>query len=89
VQIQERVRQRLEVSFVRRILLVVPLDAPDGRKLQLVVREGEQHDLAQFVTDFFEFYRMSSASVMQVANIVHERLPPVAMQIPVGLGPKR
>jgi hypothetical protein len=74
---------------VRRILLVVPLDAPDSRKLQLVIREGEQHDLVQFVSDFFEFYRMFAGSVMQVANIVHERLPAVAMQIPVGLGSKR
>lgn len=85
----ERVNARLNVSFVRRILVVVPIDAPDSRKLQLVVREGEQHDLLQFVADFFELYHMPTASLEMVANEVHRRLPAVALQIPVGLSSKR
>ena len=86
----ERVKQRLEgLSFNRRILLVLPVEAPDARKLRLVIREGEQHDLPQFVSDFFEFYRMPQQSVAVVINEVAKRLPAAALQIPVGLGSKR
>jgi hypothetical protein len=39
-----RVQQRLEcLAFVRRILLVLPIEAPDSRKLRLVVREVCPH----------------------------------------------
>lgn len=85
-----RVEQRLQPeSFQRRILLVVPVDAPDSRKLKLVIREGEQHDLVQLVSDFFEVYRMPADSVYMMAQEVHKRLPAVALQIPVGLSAQR
>ena len=54
-------------------MVVVPLDAPDSRKIQLIVREGEQHDLIQFVADYFELYKIPTASVEMVANEVHKR----------------
>lgn len=86
----QRVKQRTEdLTFVRRILLVLPIEAPDARKLKLVIREGEQHDLMQLVSDFFELYFMSQQSVPMVVNEVLKRLPPPAMEIPVGLGGKR
>lgn len=87
----DRVRARLNVSsaFSRRVLVVLPLDAPDSRKLQLVVREGEQHDLRQLSADFFELYHMPLASVDVVAEELHKRLPPVALQIPIGITAKR
>lgn len=86
--IQERVRARLHVPS-RRILLVLPIDAPDSRKLQLIIREGEQHDLYQFVSDFFEFYNMPRESVGLVVTEVNKRLPAVALQIPVALQSRR
>jgi hypothetical protein len=86
----ERVRERLEsTAFIRKVLLVVPIDAPDTRKLKLVIREGEQHDLMQLVSDFFEVYRMPAESVPMMAQEVHKRLPNVALQIPVGLSAQR
>ena len=86
----KRVEARLtNLSFSRRVLLVVPIDAPDSRKLQLVIREGEQHDLVQFVSDFFELYHMPRESVNMMANEVHKRLPPVATTVPVSLGSRR
>ncbi|KAJ1398055.1 hypothetical protein B484DRAFT_438487, partial [Ochromonadaceae sp. CCMP2298] len=84
-----RVQERLEGPFVRRVLQVVPIDAPDSRKLRLVVREGEQHDLVQYVSDFFELYSMPAQSVMMMANEVHRRLPAVATQVPVALSGRR
>jgi hypothetical protein len=85
----ERVNNRLNVTFSRRILLVVPIDAPDSRKLQLVIREGEQHDLLQFVADFFELYHMPAESVTMMANEVHKRLPAVEFQVPISIGSQR
>lgn len=88
--LHDRVRQRLyDLTFTRRVLLVLPVEAPDARQLKLVVREGEQHDLPQLVADFLEFYSMSAQSVSMVLGEVLRRLPAVAMQIPVGLGSKR
>ena len=85
----KRVEQRLVTSFVRRILLVVPIDAPDTRKLKLVIREGEQHDIVQIVQDFFELYHMPMESVNMMANEVAKRLPAVVTQVPVGINPRR
>lgn len=86
----KRVENRLNSDkFVRKILLVVPIDAPDGRKLQLVIRQGEQHDLLQLVADFFQLYHLNMDMVHGMANEVNKRLPAVAVQIPVSLGSQR
>jgi hypothetical protein len=86
----QRVRERIApTTFTRKVLLVVPIDAPDTRKLKLVIREGEQHDLMQFVSDFFEVYRMPAESISMMAQEVHKRLPNIALQIPVGLSAQR
>lgn len=86
-----RVDKRLDTasSFTRRVLLIVPIDAPDSRKLQLVIREGEQHDIRQIVSDFFELYHMPMESVIMMANEVHKRLPPVVTQVTVDLPSQR
>lgn len=88
--LQRRVTDRLAAErFQRRILLIVPIDAPDGRKLQLVIHEGEQHDLVQFVSDFFQLYHMPAESIHGMAQEVSRRLPAVELQIPVGLSSQR
>lgn len=84
-----RVQQRTETPFLRRVLLVVPIDAPDSRKLKLVIREGEQHDVPQFVSDFFELYHLPMESAGGMAAEVLRRLPAVATSVPVGLAGKR
>ena len=89
LDIEDRVKARLEVPFQRRIVLIVPIDAPDSRKLQLIIREGEQHDIRQFVSDFFELYSMPEESVQMMANEVSKRLPAAVLTIPVQLGSRR
>jgi len=87
--VEQKVQNRLNVTFVRRILTAIPIDSPDTRKLQLVIREGEQHDLFQFVGDFLQFYKLPQGNVEAVANEVHKRLPPIAMNIPINMGTQR
>lgn len=90
-RIQKRVASRLTpTSYSRRILVSFSVDAPDSRKLQLVVREGEQHDARQFVSDFLEFYKMLHDQALNVlTGEVLKRLSPAALQIPVGLSGQR
>lgn len=73
--LKDRVDARLDVSdhFNRKVHLVIPVDAPDSRKLQLIVREGEQHDVGQLVSDFFEYYHMNLQSVPMMTNEVLKR----------------
>jgi hypothetical protein len=86
----ERVNQRLfNLNFQRKVLLVVPVDAPDSRKLQLVLHEGEQHDLVQFVADFFEFYHLPSESVNMMAEVVNKRLRDTVLTIPIHFSAQR
>lgn len=69
--------------------MVIPIDAPDTRKLKLIIREGEQHDLRQFVSDFFELYHMPMESVHIIVNEAFKRLPNVEVQIPIQMSPQR
>jgi len=84
--IESRVLARLEPElFPRSILLVLPIDAPDSRKLNLIIRQGEQHDVNQLAADFLEFYHMPTSNADLVANEVHKRLPALALAVPVSL----
>ena len=60
-------------SAARRIILTVPINAPDSRSLKLIIREGEQHDLMQYVHDFFELYGMDLGSVSGMVAEVNKR----------------
>ena len=71
--LQSRVTQRLDTPFNRRALLTVPINAPDTRKLSLIIREGEQHDVQQYVRDFFELYGMDLGSVAGMVVEVNKR----------------
>ena len=53
------------------------------------MREGEQHDLLQFVTDFFQFYNVPFDSVQMVVNEVVKRLPAVEVQVPISMPSQR
>ena len=71
------------LAFNRRVLLVVPVDAPDTRKLKLVLYEGDQHDLLQVVRDFFVFYKLPLESAYNMALEVEKRLPNALVVIPI------
>ena len=89
--IQERVSNRLSSpNYKREVLGVMSVDSPDGRQLKMVVRQGEQHDLMQFTSDFLEFYKMDSPSAVEaVANAMHQQLASATMNLPVNLPSKR
>ena len=84
--LQDMVNTRLSSSFYqRRVVLSVPIDALDGRKLYLIIREGEQHDLRQYITDFFTLYHLPMDTVPGMVQEVNRRLPGTVLAIPVSL----
>ena len=95
-----RVHQRLQIPYVysgrhvsvtysRNVLTTLTVDAPDTRQLKLVIRQGEQHDLGQFITDFLAYYKMPLENVQVVYNALISRLPSVALAIPINRSAKR
>lgn len=78
-----------QLPFERRLLLTVPIDAPDSRRLLLQVWEGEQHTLPQLCADFFEHYQLDASQAGALANLAEQRLPPALLRIPVQLGGRR
>jgi len=87
--ILNHVNERLYPAFIRNIIIALPITAPDSRTLKLVIREGEQHDLNQFISDFFELNGLSHDAVHGMVQEITKRLPPVVLQIPVSLSGKR
>lgn len=87
--VDRRVHERLHVTFDREILLHVPIDSPDGRKLSLIVREGEQHDVLQHVADFFEYHHLPGQSIELVTREIRKRLPAVALTVPINIAGRR
>lgn len=88
-QIESRVMARLECSFVRTVLLNLPIDAPDSRKLKFLIRQGEQHDVRQLASDFLELYKMSLDNTDAIATEANKRLPPPVLTVPVSLNNRR
>ena len=62
-------------TYNRRILVNFNIDAPDGRVLQLLLHEGEQHDILQYASDFLQYYKMPLSSTNIIANEIVKRLP--------------
>ena len=71
----ERVEEILQHHLKRKVLIELPLDAPDGRKLLLQVRQGQQHDLETTVRCFVEAVGLPLTSSPQIINVLKDRLP--------------
>ena len=88
--LEKRVNSRIEsLLFPRTVLLVVPIDAPDSRKLSFIIRQGEQHDLHQLASDFLEVYHMPLSNSDMIAGEANKRLPAQALGVPVNLPGRR
>eukprot|EP00750_Incisomonas_marina_P000872 INCI10678.1.p1 GENE.INCI10678.1~~INCI10678.1.p1 ORF type:complete len:211 (-),score=39.13 INCI10678.1:166-798(-) len=85
----DRVQQVLEDHLGRNVLVEIPLDAPDGRKLVLQVRQGQQHDLQTTVRCFVDAVGLPASSVSQIVAAVEQRLPASAVAIPINVPNRR
>jgi hypothetical protein len=85
LNLEHRIQNRLQGSFYREVLTSVSIESVDGRNLKILVREGEQHDLLQHVTDFFQYYNLPTTSVNEVATAISNNLPKVALIIPINM----
>uniref|UniRef100_A0A7S1CJE0 Rubisco LSMT substrate-binding domain-containing protein n=1 Tax=Bicosoecida sp. CB-2014 TaxID=1486930 RepID=A0A7S1CJE0_9STRA len=86
----ERNAERRFAARVRRpVLLEVPVDALDGQKLRLQIRQGDQHDLVSTATDFCMAHRLPTGYAQALAEQVYQRLPTVLLRIPVNIPQQR
>jgi hypothetical protein len=76
----------VEARRKRPVLLSVPVEGPDGRKLTLQIRESEQHDIYGTAAKFAAAYGIHSSFVENLANQAHQRLPPQVSETPVNMG---
>jgi hypothetical protein len=85
----DRMTVLLNDHLRRKIIIQLPLDAPDGRKLILEVRQGQQHDLETTVRCFVEAVGLSLNSIRQIIGAIEQRLPQALVQLPVAIPNRR
>jgi hypothetical protein len=88
--VQQAVNLSITQRTKRRLLLTIPVRAPDGRELQLQLRDGEQHDVERSLALFAEAAKLDGAVITRsLRNLVEERLPPAVLRMPVDMGPTK
>ena len=81
--------EKTELRKNRTSLVTVPVNAADGRTLQLEVRQGDQHDLFTHASDFALAMKVPPSFASQLADIVAQRLPEVLLYLPVNFPGRR
>jgi hypothetical protein len=76
------VKEKYEQRMAKKVLVEFPVTVPDGRNIVVKVREGEEHDLITHFRDLMMAMNMD-IDYIQLANIAFQRLPPIALKIPV------
>ena len=85
--VQQAVNQSIGQRAARRVLLTIPVRAPDGRELQLQLRDGEQHDIPRSLALFAEATKLNSGVIAHtLGKLVEERLPPAVLRMPIEMG---
>ena len=82
------VRSKYEKRVNRSILLSFPVTVPDGRSINIDIRQGEQHDLVTHFQDLGLAMKLN-IDVMQIANVAFQRLKKVLVQLPIALPQRR
>ena len=82
------VRKKYKKRLNRSILLSFPVTVPDGRSVNVDIR---QRRATRFSNPYFRFNTSDEINidVMQLANVAHQRLKPVKVQIPIQMPGKR
>jgi len=79
--------ERVRLRASKRLLARVPITAPDGRPLELEVRDGDQHDIDATIARFSIAQRLDVAkTVKALRKVVNKRLPKELGRIPIELG---
>ncbi len=66
----------------KKVLTSFPVTVPDGRTINIDIREGEEHDLGKHFGDLAQAMKLD-INIAQLVNVAQKRLPPVVFQIPV------
>lgn len=82
-QLAKHVEEMLAFRSEQQILSRFPVTVPDGRKVMVDIREGEQHDLDTHLRVFLSAQNLSPALAPQLAKAAADRLPDTLMSMPV------
>merc|ERR1711871_1710310 len=72
-----RLAPALNAHLQEPLIAKVPVTAPDGRRLVIELRQGEQHDLVQFARDYCVAARLPLDLAGSIADAVAAKLAPV------------
>ena len=70
----------VEQHFKDSILATASLQAPDGRELIIYLRQGDQHDLTQFVTDYVSVTKLPINVIPSITMMLERKLQPTIFE---------
>lgn len=82
-ELVEHVQDMVKFRIQQQILSRFPVNVPDGRRVTVDVREGEQHDLETHLRAFSAAMNLSPALVPQLVAAASARLPDTVMSMPI------
>jgi hypothetical protein len=73
---RDRLSTHVEAHFKDQVLATASLQAPDGRDLIIYLRQGDQHDLNQFVTDYVAVSKLPRNVIPSITMMLERKLQP-------------
>ena len=70
----------VEQHFKDSVLATTSLVAPDGRNLIIFLRQGDQHDLNQFVTDYVSVTKLPMNVIPSITMMLERKLAPTVFE---------
>ena len=70
----------VEQHFKDSVLATTSLVAPDGRNLIIFLRQGDQHDLNQFVTDYVSVTKLPINVIPSITMMLERKLKPTVFE---------
>ena len=87
-QLTTWISEHHRVRQMRRVLASQRFTAPDGRILQVELRQGDQHNVASAMRHWAAAVRMPSGVVPQLVTALESKLSPALLQMPVDVPAK-
>jgi hypothetical protein len=77
---RDRLSTHVESHFKDSVLATASIQAPDGRDLIIYLRQGDQHDLKQFVTDYVHVSKLPINVIPSITMMLERKLQPTVFE---------